>query len=535
MIKVLVRLSFLAALCMAVTVGIGCARSGGGGGGTGDANDGTTGGDGDTVGDGGDTTGGGGDTTDGGGGTTGGGGDTTGGDGTTDGGTTDGDGGTTDGGDTTGDGDALIKTRIVMDVNTLIMRPKAGDDLIVWGDRETVYYIVPSQTDGSVTAGTEFPEGPRFAWTHFAVSGKKVALVTDLGEVRVFDTGTGDFRDFPANEILLEDSRLNDDTMAGMTQSSGNLFATLNDTNQVADGNAVKVIDVTGDDPNGWEVLSFAVPEEDRTGISQVAVDAQSRRVAAHDDFGQLWVWSLDDPAAAPQQIDMGLSSDLCCMNDGVQMRFEAGLILYQQDPREFPLGLGTTNAALLDVSAATSTLFDNNPTQDDFPVKLAGGSFGYVQWREAGDAQMGPSYRTAIGQVTGAPTSTLASQFDAYPLRPTTVDLGVISQEQCFGDELKLVGYGSSMCITPDGGRWFVAGWGPIDRTWDYLQMSTGGAFVDFADPEGSTTTGSVMATDVSCSSNVVAFRALRETPDSNCLTNEEWVVGFILLDRLN
>ncbi len=125
----------------------------------------------------------------------------------------------------------------------------------------------------------------------------------------------------------------------------------------------------------------------------------------------------------------------------------------------------------------------------------------------------------------------TLASQFDTYALRPSNFDFEPITQEDCF-DDPKLIGYGSSMCITPDGSRWFLAGWGPIDSTWDYLQMSTGGAFEDFEDPEGNTTSGSVMATDVSCSANVVAFRVLRETPDSNCLTNEEWVVGFILLD---
>ncbi|MHC4093700.1 MAG: hypothetical protein ACYSVY_26095, partial [Planctomycetota bacterium] len=115
-----------------------------------------------------------------------------------------------------------------------------------------------------------------------------------------------------------------------------------------------------------------------------------------------------------------------------------------------------------------------------------------------------------------------------------SSFDFEPITQGECF-DELKLIGYGSSMCLTPDGSRWFLAGWGPIDSTWDYLQMSTGGAFVDFADPEANTVSGSVMAADVACSSNVVAFRVLREEDSGlGCSTNEEWVVGFILLDRL-
>ena len=66
-------------------------------------------------------------------------------------------------------------------------------------------------------------------------------------------------------------------------------------------------------------------------------------------------------------------------------------------------------------------------------------------------------------------------------------------------------------------------------------VMRSTGGDFEDFADPEGTTASGSVMATDVTCSNNVVAFRALRQEDDGlGCSTRDEWVVGFILLDRL-
>jgi hypothetical protein len=418
------------------------------------------------------------------------------------------------------------------------MRPKAGDDLIVWGDMGAVYYIVPSETDSDASTPMEFPESARFAWTHFAVAGKKVALVTGLGEVRVYDTATGQSRDFPASEILLRNTQMNDDTMPGLTQASGGLFATLNDTNQVSDGNAVKVIDVAGDDPSAWQVISFALPEgEDSAPIAQVAVDAGTRRVAAFDDFDQLWVWNIDDPAAAPQTIELGLNTDFCCVNDSVQMQFEGDYILYQQYPDDFPLGLGTTNAVLLNIADETLDVFTNNPTQNTTPVALAGGSFLYVQWREDLDSQSGAgvSYRSAIGAVGDSPASTLASQFDTYALRDTIFTFDPITQEECF-DDPKLIGYGSSMCITPDGSRWFIAGVGPIDQYLDYLQMSTGGAFTDFADPEQSTMSGSVMATDVSCSDNVVAFRVLRSEDDGlGCSSLNEWFVGFILLDRLD
>lgn len=439
--------------------------------------------------------------------------------------------------DNTDDRDALIKTNILMEDNTLIMRPKAGDDLIVWGDSETVYYVVPSQMDGTETAGIEFPEGTRFRWTHFAIAGKKVLLVTSLGEVRVFDTATGNFRDFPATDIVIENPQLSGDALPGLTQASGSFFATLNADFRVADGNAVKVIDVSGSDPDAWQVLSFTIPEDDATGVDQVAVDAQSMRVAAHDDFGQLWIWSINDPAAAPRQIDMGLNTDLCCMNDSVQMQFEGDFILYQEDPTNFPLGLGTTNAVLLNVNDGTKTVFTNNPTTHNLQVALAGGSFGYAVWKENGDSQRsaGTSFRSAIGEVTDAPGSTLASQFDTYALRTANFSFDPITQEECF-DDPKLIGYGSIMSITADGSRWFLSGWGPIDSFLDYLQMSTGGAFTDFADPEQSTQSGSVMATDVSCSNDTVAFRALRsEDSGLGCSAVDEWVLGFIVLDRLD
>ena len=51
-----------------------------------------------------------------------------------------------------------------------------------------------------------------------------------------------------------------------------------------------------------------------------------------------------------------------------------------------------------------------------------------------------------------------------------------------------------------------------------------------------GAGSAGSVMASDVVCSSTTVAFRALRQTDEEgdNCLSDEETVLGFIVLDRL-
>ncbi|MCK4659118.1 MAG: hypothetical protein KAV82_06305 [Phycisphaerae bacterium] len=428
-----------------------------------------------------------------------------------------------------GDQPALVKTHILMDDNLLIMRPKAGDDLIVWGDAETVYYIIPSETDSEATAGTEVPDGTRFAWTSFAVAGKKAALVTSLGEVSIFDSQTGELSAIPGTEVLLQDTQLTEDSMPGLMVSDGNLIATLNHGYQVADGNEVKVIDVSGATPT---VISFPNPTENYIDGSdnfiQVAVDADTRRVAGVGSYNILYVWEIDDPTAEPLAFDLGLNSDLCCFNDNVQIRFEGDWILYQQEPETYPVGMGDTNVALLNVDDGTVTVLTNNPTQLTALVTLSGGSFGYFQWREDVDAIYGAqtAYRSAIGTVPG-PGSTLAD-WDDY-----------IDGDS---DQYGVFGYGYSMALTPDGDRWFVAGWGPIDDDMTVLQMSTGGKFAAFDDSYGDTLTGLVMATDVTCSTGpgnsgaTVAFRALRQSDCEAyaCATNE-WVLGFIIVDRLS
>ncbi|NOX57835.1 MAG: hypothetical protein GXP29_03135, partial [Planctomycetes bacterium] len=137
------------------------------------------------------------------------------------------------------------------------------------------------------------------------------------------------------------------------------------------------------------------------------------------------------------------------------------------------------------------------------------------------------------------APAATLASQLDRYPFRATTVNLTssagpTFSQEDCLTNQ-KLIGYGATVCVTPDGTRTFTGGWRTPDTNYDYIQMSTGAVFSDFADPEGTTVTGSLMGVDVVCSADVVAFRGLRQGGDTGCITIDDWVISFIRIDELN
>jgi hypothetical protein len=249
-------------------------------------------------------------------------------------------------------------------------------------------------------------------------------------------------------------------------------------------------------------------------------------------------VWDIDNPEAEPLFVEMGAPTDRGTISGQWQIQFDGDYVLFHQFPDGFPLGIGITNAALLNVNDGSLTIFTNNPSQHNAPIALANGSFAYPVWKEELDSQSGAaaSYRIAIGKVADAPDSTVPRQFDTYAPRETIIDFdGIVTQEECL-DPPKLIGYGASICITPDGSRWFLGGAGSLTSDyWEYLQMSTGGAFEDFDDPEDSTMTGSMMATDVSCSSNVVAFRTLRQVDDGlGCSTENEWVVGFLLLDRL-
>ncbi|MCH8966270.1 MAG: hypothetical protein IID43_01200 [Planctomycetes bacterium] len=458
--------------------------------------------------------------------------------GTTDGGGTTNDGGTdggdTDGGGTNGDGTdggetddgstlpALVKTRISLQFDGIADpsgKIQAGDDLVVYGlPNKGVFCFVASHANSDTSSASVIPNSAAlFGFRNFVVAGKKVALVGSTNAVSIFDTVDSTQVDIPGTQITLAPLPI-DANEPGHMVSDGDLIATINEVgefaaNPVDDGNPIKVIDVSGSEP---VVISFPNPLE-FARFDQVAVDAGSRRVAAVGG-GDIYVFDIDNPASAPRMFDFGLGSSLGLVSNEVQIRIDGDWILFHDssdfDPR----------VSLLNVTDGTVTHFNNNPTQRDAPVALAGGSFAYFQFREVADAIFSADtvYRSAIGRVDDAPNSTLAGQLDAIGSdTPDCVDGGI-------------AGYGSTLAVTPDGSRWFLAGEGPVGRVMEHLQMSTGGAFEPFEDTEGDTQTGTVMATDVSASSNTVAFRALRQVPGAGCMTIDDWVIGFIILDRL-
>lgn len=416
---------------------------------------------------------------------------------------------------------ALVKTRISLRYggSTLDAAGKidVGDDLVVFGIlTRGIFYLVPSQADKNTNTATSIPNSATlFDERSFAVAGKKVAVVRSNESVSIFDTTNGTLADIPATTIRLDPFALPvDANKPGHMQAEWPYIATINAAGSVSDGRVIKVIDVSGATPT---VISFPNPTGFLGDFNQVAVDANTRRVAAHgtNPGDVLYVWSIDNPTAAPLAFNFFTQGGF---SDNVQFRFDGNTILYQTGP-----SMGDWNIALFTLPGGTITPFTNNPTQNGMPLALTGGKFGYFLWRETADE--GPDateYRSAIGAVSTAPASTLASQTDLFPSDRTDC--------QSRGH----IGYGATVAIVPDGSRWFLAGFGPISEEYDQLQMSTGGAFVAFDDAEGDTLSGLVMATDVVASSTTVAFRALRQEITSGCLTNDDWVLGFIVLDRL-
>lgn len=432
-------------------------------------------------------------------------------------------GSTSNGGDTPdgtdGNGGAtpqsLIKTGIKFESQGLqdsSGKLAVGDDLIVWGlPGQSVYYLVPSTATQATSAGNEIPNsGLLYGYRNFAVAGKKVVLVRSNNEVAVFDTVAGGAPvDIPGGDITLHPLPVAANEPGHMT-ADGDLVATINDTTEVTDGNAIKVIDVSTSTPT---VINCAFPTGFLGTFAQVAVDAGTRQVAGYgrNPGESIFVWDLNNPTVQPTEFDLFGPG----VKTSVQIQMDGGYILYRQASED--------TTALLNLGDDSVTPFTK---ESEFavtsPVALNGGSFGFFVAEESADSIFGASavHRSATGAVGDAPGATLASQV-------ANITPGV----DC-GGQMGRYGYGSKIAITPDGNRWFLSGTGPIDDNLEYLQMNSGTGWQLFADAE--TLSGWVTATDVVCSADTVAFRALRQQVSSGCLTDDEWVLGFIVLNRL-
>jgi hypothetical protein len=230
-------------------------------------------------------------------------------------------------------------------------------------------------------------------------------------------------------------------------------------------------------------------------------------------------VYDLERPASLPAEFDLTEKGQII---NSVQIGIEGFAILFR-------VSVPTEGTAILDGDTQNGaiTLFEDMcPFGAQTPLILQGGSLGFFRAMVRDDTVSVNDFnepkwrRSVIGELAGAPQTTLASQEgEIEPAVP-----------ECQTRRSKL-GYGRAWALTADGLRWFLSGRGQIFTGLDFLQTSIGGEFALFDDPDGDTLTGFVEATDVSAANNAVAFRALRQARTGDCSVDSTWVVGFIRL----
>jgi len=389
--------------------------------------------------------------------------DGTGGDGN--GGATDGgDGGTTDGGG--GTTLNIVKTDIGVRHDAAL---KCGDDLIAFGTGTAtsstvgVSYIIPSTAP---TAGTAVPSTELYNAKSLAVGGRTIFLVGAVTGSQAYQVTTLNVDTAAATTLPTTDVRLGRipaaASDAGHLQADGDYCVVVCDPSSVTDGKVLKVIDVSGGTP---VATSFATnPASSAFGVAQVAVDAATgTAVAVADDT--FYVYDISNPATAPTQI---------AAPNGVgdaQIQISGDTIISLDDqsyPEAFLVDLGTSSVVNL-----TNALASN-------AVAIGGDTFAFFADADASDR----GERAAVGTVPGPgfTKAPLDQYIDGY-----TVNNG-------------LVGFGGSMCVTPDGSQIFLGD--------SALQYSPGTASFTAPPDAGGTDPYVTPAWDIDCSANTVGFK---------------------------
>ena len=352
---------------------------------------------------------------------------------------------------------------------------KVGTDLIVFGPGALtgVSYVVPATHP---TAGTAVPGAPRSVG--FAVAGKKVAVFDSTGQLSILDAQIPIPLPvaLPTNQILLDTlpTDENEDFLSPVV-ADGNLLLTRNDVNSIA--HALKVIDLSTLSGTSLNNLPRSLSVAGR----QVAISATDQKVVtfAGDSF---FVYDLTAPTADPREIDLSEKG-------GIQGPFAFGgtHILYVADTT-------TDNMRLLSLADTTETptVLSKNPGNPDRGLAIHGGTFAYFLNRNALDQYASSAvssdvvYRAAFGAVPG-----------------TTLSEGGVAGANPADHTPPWAGYGDEVAITPTGSYIFISGNNDIDVNAEFLQVSTGGAFLHFADG-----TGFLNATDVDASATLVGFK---------------------------
>jgi len=209
------------------------------------------------------------------------------------------------------------------------------------------------------------------------------------------------------------------------------------------------------------------------------------RVIAAAGD--SLYIYDLNNPTVDP--VAVALPNDISNL---AQMRV-AGDYLIALDDQDYK------QAFLVNLATPQLiTLTDGNASINGFAV--GGDQFAFFADFDADDS-VGGSQRAAVGTIPG----------------PSFVKAALDDQIDGATNNNGLVGFGGSMCITPDGRCLFLAN--------SYLQYrTTGAAFAVPADPQAADPYA-CPAWDIHCSTNTVGFKTATTNGDS------DKTVGYIRL----
>ncbi len=362
-------------------------------------------------------------------------------------------------------------------------RIAVGDDLLVYGygGFAGVDYIIPSEGD---TEGRNLPDGDSFVAGSFAVSGKKIALVSNF-LVTIFDTTTETATAIGENQIRLVNTPSGIYSQ-GHIMADGPYIACRNDSGS-NDGSLVAVIDVSGDVPM---VIYFTTNPENN--VDHIAVDGSAGQVAASAG-NVFYIYDINNPTAAPAVYD---TTDSGGIGDNI-FTLDGGYIFYE-DAEAFG------NARFLDVADGSITTLTQNPATGEQCHNAD--TYVYFVDRDSEDSNGGDA-RSGVGAVPAA---------DASLAGDTQIDGSTTNNG--------FLGWSQACSVTPDGAYAYISGMGSIGSG-EFLQVSTGGAFSLIADPDGSSQYG-LPGTDVATSATLVGFK----TGDGTT-AGSSTKVGYIIL----
>lgn len=376
---------------------------------------------------------------------------------------------------------SVVATEAALDSVAWIV---AGQDIIAFStpDGSGVGYIKPAAGD---TTAREISNTETFQNVGFAVAGNWIAMKNSDGDAFIFDADTEELTQFDRADLNISGAT------AGQAKfwAAGDYIATLTNPGEVADGAAIKVIDLSSGAP---ELISFTNPIVDvdparENEVWQLAIDADAKQVVAQV-ADNLVLYDIDNPSAEPQVLDL---ADVGGISNRTQIWLDDGFVIYHDRD-------GTNNrkeiTRLANFNDGTTTQLSSNPSASEDLI-LVNGVFAYFLNTSDDDTITNQQVRSVFGTVDG-PTITFESGTD-----------DVIGEERDDG----LLGYGQTVAITPNGDFWFIAGDGSVAVA-EYLQVSTGGSFATLSDPQGLDENGT-QAARVHTSATYCAFRLSDDT----------------------